>query len=79
MRRFNYAENPVFSSLGIYGKNRPSLHLALHLPLPAPDKPFGSQPQECRRVPVLGGVRTQAEARGQVVRDRPTVRRLENQ
>jgi hypothetical protein len=34
MRRFTYADNPVFSSLGIYGKNRPLLHLSLHLPLP---------------------------------------------
>lgn len=34
MRRFSYADNPVFSSLGIYGKSQPLLHLGLHLPLP---------------------------------------------
>ncbi|UPK11133.1 hypothetical protein IVA93_33975 [Bradyrhizobium sp. 155] len=34
MRCFTYADNPVFSSLGIYGKTHPLLHLGLHLPLP---------------------------------------------
>ena len=34
MRRFTYADIPVFSSLGVYGKTHPLLHLSLHLPLP---------------------------------------------